>query len=83
MMDLPRRRRNGVRILSLFCIFPSFILAQYGNLEVMNCIYGPISVFSVYLTCDSAGSYYYGSSSYRNSSRCKYGDTAYIRTYCK
>jgi hypothetical protein len=84
MINLSRRRRIGIRILCVLCIFPCFILAHDGGkVTMINCLTGPIQVISVYLTCDSAGAYYYGSSSYRNSSTCKYGDKANLRAYCK
>jgi len=50
----------------------------------MNCLQGsPVVVSSVSITCDSAGAYYYGKSSYRDSATCKYGDTANININCK
>lgn len=42
-----------------------------------------IDVEKVFLICDSPGAYYYGSGSYRDSARCKYGDKAKMHVYCK
>ena len=53
-----------------------------GELHVYSTCTG-VTVQSMYLTCDSPGAYYYGSGSYRNSDRCKYGDKAKLIMYCK
>jgi len=48
-----------------------------GRLKLIRrCDTNIVYVNSIYLTCDSPGSYYYGSGGYRQSSRCKYGDNA-------
>lgn len=86
MMNLLQRRiRHGASIISLLALLPFFIIAQEtGKLEIMNCFKkSPVQVSSIYLTCDSSGAYYYGKSSYRGSSTCKYGDIARIKAYCK
>lgn len=56
-----------------------------GQLGVVGrCDARIVYVTRMYLTCDSAGDYYYGSnSSYRQSSRCKYGDKANMHIFCK
>jgi hypothetical protein len=40
-------------------------------------------VKSVYLTCDSPGTYYYGGTSYRKSLTCKYGDSVNLSIFCE
>lgn len=42
-----------------------------------------IQVTGVWLTCDTPGAYYYGSSAYRNSEVCMSGDKATLRVECK
>jgi hypothetical protein len=55
-----------------------------GHLKLMrHCDVNIVYVNSIYLTCDSPGSYYYGSGGYRKSSRCKYGDKADMYIFCK
>ena len=85
MSLLQQRVRHGASIIAILALLPFFIIGQEsGKLEIMNCLTGsPVTVSSAYLTCDSAGAYYYGKSSYRGSSRCKYGDKANVNAYCK
>lgn len=85
MSLLQQRIRHGTSIIALLALLPFFIIAQEaGKLEIMNCLRGsPVYVSSIYLTCDSAGAYYYGKSSYRDSATCKYDDTARIKANCK
>lgn len=55
-----------------------------GRLKLIRrCDTNIIYVNSIYMTCDSPGSYYYGSGGYRKSSRCKYGDKADTYIFCK
>jgi hypothetical protein len=55
-----------------------------GQLKMIrHCDVNIVYVNSLYLTCDSPGSYYYGSGGYRKSSRCKYGDKADMYIFCK
>lgn len=78
------RIRHGARTLALLSLLPFFIIAQdgFGKLQTMNCLQSPpVRVFSIFLTCASDESYYYGESSYRESSKCKYGDTARLNAY--
>ena len=83
--SLRRSVRHGVRlVVCVVILLPLFIIAEdRGKLDVINCSDGPIHITSVYLTCDSAGAYYYGAHSYRNSDTCKYGDTVKVNAYSK
>ena len=50
---------------------------------VSACSKQDFQVQAVYLVCDSPGAYYRGSSSYRDSATCIYGDKARLQLQCK
>jgi hypothetical protein len=55
-----------------------------GLLEVVgSCRKEDFRVRAVYLVCDSPGAYYRGSSTYRDSTTCIYGDKARLLVECK
>jgi hypothetical protein len=56
---------------------------QQGQTDVTLCDNSVIQVISMYLTCDSPGTYYYGSGGYRNSPTCKFGDNGHFSGSCK
>jgi hypothetical protein len=56
---------------------------QQGEIDVNLCDNSVIQVISMYLTCDSPGTYYYGSGGYRNSPTCKFGDNGHFSGSCK
>ena len=50
---------------------------------VSSCSKEEFQVQAVYLLCDSPGAYYRGSSTYRDSTTCIYGDKARLQLQCK
>ena len=50
---------------------------------VSACSKEDFQVEAVYLVCDSPGAYYRGSSAYRDSATCIYGDKARLQLQCK
>jgi len=50
---------------------------------VRSCTGKDFDVQAVYLVCDSPGAYYRGSSSYRDSTTCIYGDKARLQLQCE
>jgi hypothetical protein len=53
--------------------------AYYGSTEIEVCADSVIEVKDVSIVCDSPGTYYYGSSKYRNSVSCAPGDKAKVQ----
>jgi hypothetical protein len=50
---------------------------------VGSCSQEDFQVQAVFLVCDSPGAYYRGSSTYRDSTTCTYGDKAHLQLQCK
>jgi hypothetical protein len=50
---------------------------------VGSCSQEDFQVQAVFLVCDSPGAYYRGSSTYRDSTTCSYGDKARLQLQCK
>ena len=54
-----------------------------GLQVVGSCSREAFQIKAVYLLCDSPGAYYRGSSTYRDSTTCVYGDKARLQLKCK
>lgn len=54
-----------------------------GLQVVGSCSQEDFEVQAVFLVCDSPGAYYRGSSTYRDSTTCIYGDKARLQLQCK
>lgn len=58
-------------------------VTKKGLQLVATCSQADFVVNAVYLVCDSPGAYYRGSSTYRDSALCIYGDKARLKLECK
>jgi hypothetical protein len=58
-------------------------VTKKGLQLVATCSQDDFLVTAVYLVCDSPGAYYRGSSTYRDSALCIYGDKARLKLECK
>jgi hypothetical protein len=58
-------------------------VTKKGLQLVATCSQADFVVNAVYLVCDSPGAYYRGSTTYRDSALCIYGDKARLKLECK